>query len=250
MKQRKKPVEPQIVRRPKAERKRLPPHLEAFAHSDETKLRRPPSPIRHDAFPPKTGRLVPGVINPDARVVFDARVAALRSALSSGNDELGDRLLAQTVLLGLWRAKNIMGFDAFVEDVLGLGAADARERALRGAARDNIATLAPLDDQAVATWMRAEAALAPDVPGATVNVETSGDPMLVLRLPIARAIDAFGALGTRAPSGFGRPAARDERDDRDDREPRAFSPRESRDSRDSRGPRPVSPRDSRGPRPV
>jgi hypothetical protein len=62
------------------------------------------------------------------------------------------------VRLGLWRGRSVTGFDAFAEEVLGIPAAEARELARQGAARMG-APCERATDEAVAAWMRCEAAL-------------------------------------------------------------------------------------------
>jgi hypothetical protein len=128
----KKPA-PVIVKRPSDERKKLPPELEAFARSQDEKLRLPRK--REDTGrlrDPREGYTIAGVSNRDARAVYDARAEQMRSLWAAGEAdeaalaELGG-LLHDALRLSLWRAKRVTGFDAFVEQVVGLPAPRARE---------------------------------------------------------------------------------------------------------------------------
>lgn len=185
-----------VVRRPREERKRLSPELERLASGEEDRIYRPRRPRLRD---PRTVALVPGVANRDARRVYDAREAALRAALAGGDDGEVDRLLAEAVLLGAWRGKSLSGFDAFVEEVLGLAAAEARDRAVRGGAALGVGELERLTDEGVAAWMRIEAALLEEnVAGAQVAVRLEGRKEVIhLALPVDPSPAALLAIGRR-----------------------------------------------------
>ena len=76
---------PVVVKRPSEERKRLPPELEAFARSDEERLRiRKPRQDRGKVNDPREGYLIPGVANRDARTVYDQRVQAMQTLWQEG----------------------------------------------------------------------------------------------------------------------------------------------------------------------
>ncbi|MBC7171853.1 MAG: hypothetical protein H5U40_05480, partial [Polyangiaceae bacterium] len=231
-----------VVRRPKDERKQLPPDLEAFARSDERRLRRP-MPRGPKLKDPRAVALVPGVSNRDARAVCDARVEKLRGFAREGATEaLGDGL-AEAIYLGLWRGRALTGFGVLVEDILDIRTDDAITLAEEAAFRARL----PLEifrPELVAAWFRAEAGLLEENHEARVSAQLSaaGEPMLAIAVSGARAADALHAIGRRmtplvrdhqndAPRG---PRSRDSQgDDRgDDRGPR------SRDSHgDDRGPR-------------
>ena len=71
-----------VVKRPPEQRRKLPPELEAFARSDEEKLRiRRPRTDRGQVKDPREGYTVAGVSNRDARTVYDVRASAMRACL-------------------------------------------------------------------------------------------------------------------------------------------------------------------------
>ncbi|MEO0326462.1 MAG: hypothetical protein AAF447_26175, partial [Myxococcota bacterium] len=132
------PAPETLVRRSPAERKRLPPDLEAFARSDDTRLRpRPRGPKLRD---PRAAALVPGVSNRDARLVLDRRTAALQvilEARATGDEAAGDaaaEALCEAQRLRLWRGRSLTTFGAYVEDVLGMAEDEASALARKGAA--------------------------------------------------------------------------------------------------------------------
>jgi hypothetical protein len=212
-----------VVRRAAAERKRLPPELEAFAASDERVLRTERTTPKLDD--PRTVYLIPGVANRHARLVYDRRLEALRAALddarSAGADPQaapdtpapgaqpsrapaleGDArrrlgaLLSEALRLGWWRGKSLTGFDALVDGVLGLPVdeAEALARAANGGRLPE-----RLHDHAVAMVLRAEAGLAEAGvtghialgaarPGGEPGSEAGGDVWARLDVPV----DALG----------------------------------------------------------
>ncbi len=186
-----------VVRRPKEERRGLPPDLEAFARSDERRLRRagPKGPKLKD---PRPVALVPGVSNRDARAVCDARVERLRALLAAGEDGPLSAALAEAVFLGLWRGRAFTGLGALTEDVLAFPLADADRLARAGASQVGLPceTLRP---ELVAAWFRAEAALLEEGHEAAVRAARSpaGEPVLEVAVSGARAADAFHAIGRR-----------------------------------------------------
>jgi hypothetical protein len=150
--------------------------------------------------------LVPAVANHESRRVYDARVERLRAAAVAGSEgELATRL-CEAVLLGLWRARNVTGFDALAQDIVGLDAKRARALAEQGAQRLGV-TLERLPDLAVAAWLRCESGLLERCPDAALEVSVrDGRLQLVLRVPLAPPLgvpDALSALG-RAGAGLGR----------------------------------------------
>lgn len=183
-----KPPRPPGVRRGGGPRKRLPEDLEEFARSDEKRFR-----PRRKGRPPRlkdpraAGVLVPGVANRDARRVYEARADALRRA----DGEEREELLAEAQLLQVWRGFAITGFDAFVEDALGFPLEEARAQAARGAERLGV-PLAPLSDDRVALWMRAEVGLL-DAGG---RVTCRGEE-LRLHVPFAEALRGLDEVGRR-----------------------------------------------------
>jgi len=189
-----------VVRRPSAERKRLPPELEAFARSDDTRLRdgRAPRPRLRD---PRPTALVPGVANRDARLVYDHRIGVLQDAAGRREDpaareELA-RLLAEAVLLGLWRGRSLTGFDAFAQDILGIDYAEARALAERGAAALGVAA-DRCTEEGVAAWFRAEAGLVEaGLPGTVRVLPIGGEEVLKVEVPVSSGPPSLHAIGRR-----------------------------------------------------
>lgn len=183
-----------IVRRPREERKQLPPELEAFAGGDDDAIwRRERNRGRVDDPRPGSATLVPGVANRDARLVYEARVRRLRAAISDGNEQMLAEELGEAVRLGLWRANNVIGFDVFAEAVLGLSIERARSLAIRGS--ESIDEPAePLEERTVAIWMRAESGLLEHAPDAQVTLRGG---RLLLDLPFSRAAEALSGVGRR-----------------------------------------------------
>jgi hypothetical protein len=192
-----------VVKRSSEERKRLPPELEAFARSDEEKLRlRRPRVDRGKVRDPREGYTVAGVANRDARAVYDVRVERMRGLWSGGQaspealDQLGEELL-DTLRLTLWRARRVMGFESFAEDVLSVPAARARELAAAAALRTG-ETADPLDERTVALWMRTEAGLFEGDPQARVRLAGAGTERRIhLSLPVSVASAGLAGAGAR-----------------------------------------------------
>lgn len=198
---RKRPEVPtEVVRRPASERKRLPPELEAFARSDEKRLRgKPRSPRLND---PRDVALVPGVANRDARQVFEARIEALGDAAKDRESPEGRarlaRLLAEAYFLGLWRGRSITGFDVMVDALLEIPADEARQLAEAGADALDL-ELDQATEEAVAIWFRADAALLEAGQEARISpyVNEEGEECLRIDVTVARGPDALHAIGRR-----------------------------------------------------
>lgn len=181
-----------VVRRRSEERERLPEDLEAFASGDDDALwRRPAKPRLRD---PRPVLLVPGVANRDARAVCEARERRLREAMERGDEDALAIELTEAARLRVWRGRSIVGWEAFVENVLGLDQADAERLVGRG--RERIGSAEPVSDEIVATWMRAEAG-ALEACGPSASVRLRGE-RLVIELPIQDAPAALSAMGRRA----------------------------------------------------
>lgn len=191
---------PSVVRRPREERRQVPPEIEDLASGRTDRL--PRKPRRPRLTDPRATSLVPGVANRDARALFDARVTALREAQSGHPAEAAAtarlaRGLAEAVLLGLWRGRSVTGFDAFAFDVLGIEPPEAARLAEEGASalgvpRDR------LTDEAIAAWMRTEAALLEAGVQGTVRARlTDEGEVLRIELDVGRAPEALDAIGRR-----------------------------------------------------
>jgi hypothetical protein len=185
--------------------RKLPPDLEDLAagRRDVLRPRRKPRGRLSDS---RVRGLLPGVANHDARRVYDERLSRMAAALAGGDEGALGVLLAEAVLLGLWRARNVMGFDALGQDVLGVGAERARALAEQGAAELGV-PLEPLPDVAVALWLRSEAALFDHVPDARVSVRSSaGRVELIVSAPlspVSAVAEAAAAVG-RSAAGLAR----------------------------------------------
>lgn len=189
------PERGEVVRRRAEDRKRLPADLEAFASGDDDALWRRPAKRRLND--PRPVVLVPGVANRDARAVYEARERRLRAALEAGDDEALALELMEAARLRLWRAHNIVGWDVFVEHVLGISLERASELLARGAARWGSADPAP--EEVVAGWMRAEAGLLEASPAGVARLQGApGEERLVLEVSMADAPVALAAVGRRA----------------------------------------------------
>ncbi|MCA9529159.1 MAG: hypothetical protein KC543_03355 [Myxococcales bacterium] len=231
-----------VIRRDGRGTRTLPPELEAFARSDDKRL--PPRERPEGLRDPRAAALVPGVSNHDARIVHDRRVAALRALIDADaacstdttRSALG-RALAEARALELWRGRSVADFDAFAEGMLGLDPARARALAddgdagLFGPSREaGAAVQAPaarqadreLDPEAVAVWMRLEAALdEAAVPGfATLAprdaAEAAAPVKLRLDLAAGSAPEALHLIGRRMT-----PLVRDHEKAREERAKRA-----------------------------
>ena len=205
-KSRKKPSAP-VVKRGRDERQRLPADLEAFARSDERRLRRERK-DRRRLNDPRPSANIPGVRNLDARDFHDARAEAMEALLAGAKDESEgapeDRrrlavLLAEALLLGHHRGRSFVSFDAFVDAALGLDPAEARALAAEGVDALDIADgdLSPLTEESVAVWVRAESALAAKGLPGIVSVSRDGEGRERLRVDVptddaARALYAIG----------------------------------------------------------
>lgn len=193
---------PVIVKRPTQERKRLAPELEAFARSDETRLRvRRPTVDRGKVDDPREGYAIAGVANRDARSVYDARATELVSLWDGGEaDENARHLVEERLLdvrrLTLWRARRVTGFAAFAEQVLGIQLKDA-EAMSEAAAQRLGEPLTPLTEREVALWLRTEAGLYEGDPSARAFLRTVGGQTL-LTLSIQSTLASMGLTGAGA----------------------------------------------------
>lgn len=184
------PVRGEVVRRPASERKRLPADLEAFAGGDDDALWRRPAKRRLND--PRPVVLVPGVANRDARAVYEARERRIRAALEAGDRDSAAMELAEAARLRLWRAHSVVGWDALVEDVLGLSREEADTLRARGA---ELIGAEPCSEDVVATWMRAEAGLLEGSADAAVHLRGE---RLVLEVPVAQAAVGLAGAGRRS----------------------------------------------------
>ena len=176
--------------------RKLPSQFESLA-AGEKPYRRPATRRPVD---PRPHGLVPGVSNRDARLAYDARVRALLATVGEGAS--AERALGvglcEAIWLGLWRCRQLTGFEAFAEDVVGIGLARALALAETHAAAVGVG-LAKLPEKAVAMWLRAEAALLENncTGGVALHLGDDG-PLLSLQVPLAHAPEALAAIGERA----------------------------------------------------
>lgn len=196
-KKREAPRAERVVRRPPTERKRLPPDLEAFAKSDSLRFRPEREPERTRLRDPRTTALVPGVANRDARKLADARIEALIALIATASTEEVENELAHAVRLGLWRGRSLTGFDALVENVLGLTLEDAKARAARGAARLGMPDGTATEEAVAVAWRTEIALLEADLPGRVRIVKTKAGDTIELSLPVERAPESLGVIAER-----------------------------------------------------
>jgi len=194
MARKQKPEPPKVVRRAVGTRKPLPEALEAFARGDDDALWRRSRSTRIDDPRPVASARVPGVANRDARLVYDARVKRLRAAMEAGDERALGEALADAVRLRLWRAGAIVGFDAFTEAVLGVGAARARALAADGAAAIG-EPCEPGDERVIALWIRLEAGV---LEGSAEGRVSLRGGRFVLEVPVGAAALALSGVGRRA----------------------------------------------------
>lgn len=138
-----------VLRRKAGERKKMPEDLRAFAGGDDDALWRRKT--RKRLNDPRPVMLVPGVANRDARLVCEARQDRIRAAHEAGDREALALELRESAMMQVWRGRSVVGWEAWVEAVLGLDPAEAE--ALRG-------DVETISDELIALWMRTEAGLA------------------------------------------------------------------------------------------
>ncbi|HEY2736098.1 MAG TPA: hypothetical protein VGI70_19005 [Polyangiales bacterium] len=204
------------TRKPKAEPatprkglRQLPRELQDLAEGRIDRLpraRRDPGPLEDT----REGAVIAGVRNSEARVVYDARVSALRQALTTGrHQELVDGL-REVKQLALWRARNVTDFKAFSESIVGVPA----DSDLLAPLADLGLESAPLPPEAVALLIRIESALLARPPGGKVQLRH--DPavdglVMTIAVPVQDvplAVEAFSDVG-RAASALRRFIRRD-----------------------------------------
>jgi hypothetical protein len=180
--------------------RQLPRDMQDLANGTIDRLPRPrrePSPLDD----PREGAVIAGVRNAEARVVYDARVTALRAALAAGRQSELIEGLREVRQLALWRARNVTDFQAFAESVVGVPAGTSEALTKR---EDDAPEPAPIPVEAVALLIRVEAALLQRLP--TGQVHLRSDPegpgvSLTVTLPITDvglAIEGLGDVGRGA----------------------------------------------------
>ena len=186
--------------------RKLPPDLEDLASGRRDELR-PRRKARGRLSDTRVRGLVAGVANHEARRVYDERLAQMSAALAAGDDDRLGQGLLESQLLGLWRARSVMGFDALAQGVLGVEPERARALSAAAAERLGVALVEQLPDIAVALWLRSEAALLDHGKTSTVTVRMR-DGKLELSLvaplaPVAAIAEAVAAIG-RSAAGLAR----------------------------------------------
>jgi hypothetical protein len=185
--------------------RKLPPDLEDLAtgRRDALRPRRKPRDRIHDT---RVAGLIAGAANHESRRVYDARLERMRAAANDNDEAALEDQLCVALLLGLWRARSITGFESFAQDVVGVDHERAWTLAARGAERRGVA-LERLPDVAVALWVRSESALLERCPDGEIEVRIEGDKLrLDVKLPLAdlsRLAEAVAAIG-RAGAGLAR----------------------------------------------
>ncbi len=164
-------------------RQRLPEELEAFARGDGP-LRRPPRKGKPLRDPRMAAVSIPGVSNRDASLVCEQRGRAITEA--QGRER--GLLLAEAARLAIWRGRSFTGFDAFVEDALGLPLDESRQLL------EDQGSPERLPDTVVAVWVRAEAAIIDAGAPATVSY---ADGEFLVRTNADTAVEALVSIGRR-----------------------------------------------------
>jgi hypothetical protein len=185
--------------------RKLPPDYEDLAAGRRDTLR-PRRRTRGRIGDTRIAGLIAGVANHEARRVYDARVERARQTLESGSEaDLGQQIF-DAVRLGIWRARNVVDFEAFATHVLGIETGRASRLAANSAAQHGLA-LERLPDLAVAVWVRSEAALLERCPLGTIDVRVADEKVLIsLALPISPALrvaESIAAIG-RSATGLAR----------------------------------------------
>ena len=188
MGRRKKGDPPRVVRRAASERKKMPADLEAFAAGDDDAIWRRRQ--RRRLQDPRPVVLVPGVANRDARAVYEARHARITAAITAEDRAALALEMAEASQLRVWRGHSIVGWDAFVEAVLGLDPAEAEALREEGGGGE------PLEDELGALWMRADAGIV-EAEGRSAAVRLRGG-RLCLELVVDTAAAALAHMGRRA----------------------------------------------------
>ena len=191
------------MKRSANERKKLPPHLEAFARSQDEKLRvSRPRVDRGRVNDPREGYTIAGVANRDGRSVYDSRSEAMRALWAEGKAdeaalaELG-QLLHDAQRLVLWRARRLTGFEAFAEEVVGIPAQRAQELVDAHTSQSGEAP-SELSERNVAAWLRTEAgAYEGDERARARIISTAQGLKLVLTVSLAGASTALAGVGNR-----------------------------------------------------
>ncbi|MDW8247005.1 MAG: hypothetical protein RMJ84_10550 [Sandaracinaceae bacterium] len=182
--------EVRVVRRPREERKRLSPELEAFARGDDDAIWR--REIKGRLNDPRVAVLIPGLKNSDARLLHDAYVNRIRSALESGDEERLAELMAVVRACGIYRGHRFVSFEAFAEALFDIDSRRANALASEGEKRLGLPS--ELSEAEIATWMRAEAGVLSVTPEGRVEVRNG---MLHLSVPFDRAAEALAQVSHR-----------------------------------------------------
>lgn len=185
--------------------RKLPHDLEELASGrrDALRPRRRPTGRISDS---RVAGLIAGVANHEARRVYDKRVERARRAVADSDLTALGAQLCEAILVELWRARSITGFEAFAQHVIGVDPAKAQELAQQAAEQRGLA-LQRLPDVAVALWLRGEAALLERCPTGELSARIEGDRLrLTVDVPVApgvQAADALAAVG-RSAAGLAR----------------------------------------------
>ncbi|MET0341738.1 MAG: hypothetical protein ABW252_12105 [Polyangiales bacterium] len=194
---------PVFVKRSPEHRRKLPPELEAFARSDEERLRIPrPRVDKGRVRDPREGYTVAGVANRDARAVYDVRASHMQALWAGGAAdeaalvELG-QLFHDALRLELWRARRLTDFAAFSEDVLGVPLDKAEALAEAAGVRTG-EPITPLTERAIALWLRTEAGLYEGDERARARIRTGSEgPFIEIVVALSEASTALAGVGAR-----------------------------------------------------
>lgn len=182
--------------------RKLPDAMTQLAAGDDRALRKRPASKRDRVRDTRDRVRISGTNNRDARAVYDARLRALQREIAADNwVTVGDGLLAMEQL-GLYRARNIVNFQAFATSVLELSL-DQAQMLLNEAAARVSRPLERLPEPLVALWIRTEAAMREHLGDMAVQLAgTPAESRLEFAVPCTNVGHAVAAL-----AGVGRQAA-------------------------------------------
>ena len=182
--------------------RKLPEAMTRLAAGDDKALRqRRPSSGRTQLHDDRERIRILGTNNRDCRAVYDARLLELQQAVTANDMAAVGQGLLDMELLGLFRARNVVNFQAFATSVLGLPLEQATDLVSEAASAKGWER-ARLADPLIALWIRSEAALREHLGRAAVRV--SGDPnapsleFSVPSMPVERAVLALSGVGRQA----------------------------------------------------
>ena len=181
--------------------RKLPEAMTQLAAGDDRALRKRPASNRDRVRDTRDRVRISGTNNRDARAVYDARLRSLLQEIAAQNwAAVGEGLLVMEQL-GLYRARNIVNFQAFATSVLELALEQAQTLLDEAAARAS-RPLERLPEPLVALWIRTEAAMREHLGEVALQLGGSlGEPRLEFSVPcknVGQAVSALAGVGRQA----------------------------------------------------